>query len=433
MNKLYREIISKIRVEGVLMALALAMPTALAAENAYVITDLGTFGGAQSSANSINQQGQVVGSAGLSSTGTISSHAFLYSGGVMTDLGALGTNSSIQGPFSTSTAVGINNVGQIAGFSRNSSDAVDAFLYDSGAMNDLGTLPGSQQSKAACINDHGQIVGWSLPAGPQHAFLYDSGSMTDLGTLGGSASFAYCINNLGQIVGDSWTNTSGLSDIAFVYSNGIMSRLPNLGSLPAVQATAINDSGWIVGYAGTVDTGGPGTIERGFLFDGSQMTDLGNPGGGYTNIVPKALNDRGQIVGVAVSYQSIGHAFVYSDGVMRDLNKLIDPAAGWSLFHAEAINDNGQIVGTGQNAAIQTHGFLLTPRPSLQNLQWLGGYPQFNLAGMTGVVYSVEYATSLPATNWLVLSNLVMTSSPTPIVDATAPGSVQRYYRVVQH
>ena len=112
-------------------------------------------------------------------------------------------------------------------------------------MTDLGTLPGNQQSRALSVNTNGQIVGWSV----QNAFIYDIPSMTmsGLGTLGGTESFAYCINNSGVIVGDSWTNTSGLSDIAFVYSNGIMTTLPNLGTWPAIQALAINDNGQITG------------------------------------------------------------------------------------------------------------------------------------------------------------------------------------------
>ena len=53
-------------------------------------------------------------------------------------------------------------------------------------MTDLGTLGGTY-SWAFDINDRGQVVGYSgTAAGDQHAFLYGDGAMTDLGTLGGA-------------------------------------------------------------------------------------------------------------------------------------------------------------------------------------------------------------------------------------------------------
>ncbi len=413
------------------LALALAASSASAGQGLYSITDLGTLGGSQSAAYGINNAGQAVGSADVTTTSPISKHAFLYTNGVMTDLGVLGTYTSVQGTVSVSEADGINSTGQIVGFSYNSSGAIHAFLYDQGQMNDLGVLAIAQQSKADFINDSGQIVGWSVPAGPQHAFLYDGANMNDLGTLGGTASFAYGINNSGQIVGDSWTNTSALSDIAFIYSNGVMTALGSLGNLPAIQALAINDSGQIAGYAGGVDTGGP-TVKHGFLYSGGTMTDLGNLGGYYTNVVPSAINNSGQIVGGISGYQTAAHAFLYSGGTMSDLNNLVDPGSGWTLTRATGINNNGQIVGIGTNPSFRSHGFLLTPRPALRNLRLSGGQAQFDLSGMTGVTYRVEYALSLPTTNWLVLTNLSMSASPVQIMDTTNTRTGERFYRAVQ-
>jgi len=52
-------------------------------------------------------------------------------------------------------------------------------------MTDLGTLGGTE-SLARGINDSGQVVGYSATAsGHWYAFLYYGGTMADLGTLGG--------------------------------------------------------------------------------------------------------------------------------------------------------------------------------------------------------------------------------------------------------
>ena len=72
-------------------------------------------------------------------------------------------------------------------------------------MTDLGAL-GAGQSYAWAINNSGQITGYSdTSKGEMHAFLWNGGTLTDLGTLGGKYSFAYAINNYGQMVGAGYT------------------------------------------------------------------------------------------------------------------------------------------------------------------------------------------------------------------------------------
>jgi probable HAF family extracellular repeat protein len=87
------------------------------------------------------------------------------------------------------------------------------------------------------------------------------------------------------------------------------------------------------------------------------ITDLGTLGGGFSEAV--AINERGQIVGMAYIKSGRGHTFVWQAGKMRDLGTL-----GGKESSAADINDHGQVVGEAEIKAKTsdggpiTHGFL---------------------------------------------------------------------------
>ena len=104
------------------------------------------------------------------------------------------------------------------------------------------------------------MVGYVYDAHPYRAFLKNPGQeMQDLGTLGGACSWAYAINDAGQVVG--WADDTAVhSQKAFLWEKGVMYNLnhltvnlPGNGEWPGVYlgtATAINDRGCIVGFTG---------------------------------------------------------------------------------------------------------------------------------------------------------------------------------------
>ena len=208
------------------------------------MTAIGTLGG-RSYALGVNDSGNIV---GWSDTGG-SSHAFLYNGTEMVDLGTFGETRS--------SAYGINNNNQVIINSRSGSfgwDKTILYDYDTGNYQDIGSL-GGNSGQADGINDNGYVVGGSTTAsGGYHAYLYDGMGMSDLGTLGGILSHAYDVNNDGQIVG-YYEMANGVRN-AFFHDGTNMYDLRDLvvgnESWDSLSlAVAINNMGQIVGH-GTI-------------------------------------------------------------------------------------------------------------------------------------------------------------------------------------
>ena len=347
-------------VRQFMIAFTLAASTGTAAQNVrYRITDLGVL-----SPQAINDSGQIVGSFATNS----GRHAVLWDNGTMTDLGML------PGHIYSSVAYDINNNGAIVGESSSKDQNVfadpvpRAFMWENGVMTDLGVLPGAfEASTAVSINDGGDVVGESAGLAGKRAFLWRNGTMTNLGVLPGRGySSAYGINHGGQIVG-----CSGNPDLtfphAFLWENG---SLTDLGDLPGGNdmscANAINTSGQVVGESGGI---GPGA-NRLFLWENGTMTDLGDLlagfDGGYSTI--SAINDQGTAVGGGAR-QSGGdwenYALVWdAANGLQNLNDLIAPndpfAAIITLREAYDINNVGQIIGAAMMDGVLV-AVLLTP------------------------------------------------------------------------
>lgn len=321
--------------------------------------------------------------------------AMAQTGYVVDDLGVLAGDTS-------SVAWAINAKGDVVGWSMGQT-GTRAFLYtNANGMVALPGLPEKPRTVARDINDTGVIVGSANAGGTDlgHAVLWSDGSVQDLGTLGtGFYSEAWGVNNLGQVVGWSYTNGgSGLSGVhGFLYSQaeGLVDLTPHSDT---GSARDINDAGQVTGYktalggyhafrwqGGTfVDLG----VLPGFAYSfgwainssgqvaGNSTSASGNSerlvrhtdGGGLQNLggvgehnVAMGINASGQVVGTRGQSQS--RALLYTDAAgLQDLDQLIDRSLGWVLLAANDINDAQQIVGYAfNNFTGQTHAVRLRP------------------------------------------------------------------------
>lgn len=339
-------------------------PTALAGVGAthYTPIDLGTAAVRVSYVKGINNTGQVVGQS-CTTVNPVVCHAFLWEDGVMTDLGTLGGWGS--------QANSINDAGQVVGWSDVAIGA-RAFIWENGVMSALSKPPSAVASYANDINDAGDVVGSvEYPYDPvlnvhHHPALWaGGGAPVELAVPpADSHGVAYGINSAGQIVGGAtYTQESGFEVFrATLWDPGINDvGLAAFG--PGYSyALKINDSGQVVGSS---DSAGS------YVWQNGEATVLGAGG------IATDINNRGQVVG------SADVPFLWEDGVVRDLNDLIDPASGWILQSAEAINDGGQIVGVGRHNGVSS-GFLLNP----------GRRPVFILPGIVGT-YAADVSADL--------------------------------------
>src|SRR5258706_10603172 len=119
------------------------------------MNDVGTLGGNSTYPSivkkSMNNFGQAVGS---SETLAGAQHAFLWKKTIgMTDLGTLGGASS--------SAAAINDLGVVVGAATDANGLSHAVAWQGGAISELAALAPGCKSGASSVNSVGQIVGWS--------------------------------------------------------------------------------------------------------------------------------------------------------------------------------------------------------------------------------------------------------------------------------
>ena len=198
-------------------------------------------------------------------------------------------------------------------------------------------MPGSRLSIAlvlalsACTSGN---IATSPSEAPSLARAARTYRAVDLGTLpGGDFSAATAINNSGQIVGQASTATGERH--AVLWSGGAITDLGTLGGSVS-QALGINNAGVVVGFSETA--AGPG---HAFLWS-RRMTDLGTLGGAGAGAVD--INAGGQVL-LGGDDGSIG---IWHRGAITPLTL----PAGSSGCTPVAINSAGRVIaqcGIGQD------------------------------------------------------------------------------------
>jgi probable HAF family extracellular repeat protein len=380
-----------LRIPLSILLIAMGCGLFAASQSQYTITDLPSLGGTNSRANSINNRHWLAGYSNL--PGNQSRHGALWRDGALTDLGTLG------GPNSAVTFSVKANSGIVAGISQTSTpDPLGeawssaafypgatgtgfinlGFVWDNGAMRALPTL-GGNNGFATGANSHGQIVGWaensvhdSTCVPPQQlqfrpvVYGPKANQISQLPLPAGDTSGAATgINEQGQAVGISGICDQAVGRFTAKHAllwdkNGKIIDLGNLGAPFWNTPTNISQRGDVVGFAGAPNDP-DGNFLQAFIWTAEGgIQPLGFlPGDVHSEAY--GINERRQVVGLSCDADGNCRAFIWENGVMRDLNDFKQPGYTARLEQARDINDAGDISGRSLDSAGVRRAFLATP------------------------------------------------------------------------
>ncbi len=321
----------------------------------FTFTEIPTLGGASNHAHGINEFDVVVGE---SATAGGLTRAFQFDDGILIDLGTLG------GP--NSVARSINVEGSAAGTSDEAAAFNQPTQWFVGAPPfNMGLIPGAVRADAFDIVLNSVAAGTSFDSLNNPTATRWTGA-TPIDVFAGSsedpfASRGFGTNIGGDIVGWMDINKGACGPTptrrSFLRKGGgptIIEIAPLLDQCAEGSANAINDDGFIVGE---IDSG----IEtHAFLADAFVFfDDLGTLGGPFASA--SAINRNNLIVGESDDPAGDRHAFLFRDTQMFDLNDHLVNSLGWTLVTAEDINTLSRIVGLAERPSGELRGYLLTP------------------------------------------------------------------------
>ena len=300
----------------------------------YTVKDLGTLGGPESFAYDINDLGQVVGGASDASKVIV---PFVWAKATgMVCVGKMPGAATANG-----VASAINKSGQIAGWALNKDKIVHPFRWTAQTgMTDLGNA-----NMAWGINDAGTVVGETYAVNKHWmGFVWtpDKGIRTIGFIMPGYGNAAYDVNNQSLAVGytqDPYGRTTAVAWVGSFYMTLLYSS-PYSGGM----AYAVNNKNEIVGSVGT-----HAILWSKYFFS----TDLGTlKVGGSSKAYD--INDSRQVVGCCY-VSTRRYAFTWT--AKSRMQELTVPTT-FTNAEAWAINNLGQIVGVAWDKAGKRHAIM---------------------------------------------------------------------------
>lgn len=289
--------------------------------------DLGTLlTGTETTAVAVNARGEVV--------GTSASRAFLWSGGVLTDVSAATGLDHL-------TLTDINRRSQLAGWYADEEDGTEhAVLIDGATVTELG------EGHALHVNDHGVVAGLRGGALGGAPFRWERGVRTDLTEVPGRAvslSRVVDLDERGTVLAQVVGPESDLEDLGhqqgYVWTRDAVTLLAD-PALRYVVPSDLDDRGRVTGFTGV--PGVPGSTSA-FWWRRGELTLLREP---VQNCFDDGvgLDDRGRVlVATTCPVNGVGApAYTLWDGGDETP---VEPPAGATLRSPVVLGAQGLVAG----------------------------------------------------------------------------------------
>jgi hypothetical protein len=349
------------------------------------------------------------GATGFNAAGQVSGYSWRYNGGVSAwfyngattvEIGLTGSEYTRNDGYKVVQADGLNEFGQVVGRSNRYSGSADlgqsAWLYDGATTIDIGLTgaeytrnDGFKSSIAYGLNDSGQVSGYSSRYSGSvflgsSVWFYNGATTRDIGLTGPehTRSDGYKSSSLsfggqdesGKVVGTSRRFNGGSVDrgvSAWLYNGATTSNVGLTGTeftrndgYQRSFLSARNAVGQVLGYSDRYNGGSAQLGQSVWLYNGEATIELGLVGPGYTrsdgyrysnadvNILNNGLNEAGQVLGYSVRYNgatAIGSTPWFYNGTTTIELGLSGPeftgSDGSSYSGPQSWNKAGQVLG----------------------------------------------------------------------------------------
>lgn len=338
--------------------------------------------------------------------------AWLHDSGTTTIIGLTDADHTRSDGFRFSQGGRVNEAGQVAGYSNryiggstlNSQLDQSAWLYDGATTINIGLTgggfvgtDGNRFSDADGINEAGQVIGFSYRYSGNSreggsAWLYDGATTIPIGLVGGvhPGSTAQELTESGKVRGTSGRRTGGslfgsyLGTSAWVYDGVNTIQLGFTGAqhtngtdFKVSETTAMNEAGDVIGYSNRYTAGGG---KDSWLYDGTTTRNVALVGGeyangsGFQNSEAQQINEAGQVIGFSLRANGGQDAWLY-DPTLDDTFRLrlSERSDGFASSTATYLGEDGLVLGTytlfdGLDNSLGTRAFYFTLEDGLHDL-----------------------------------------------------------------
>lgn len=248
-------------------------------------------------------------------------------------------------------ALGINDPGDIVGLYIDQVGLTHGFALRGGCEGTFTTedVPGAQTTFPRGINNRGDVVGrYTLPGSPvEHGYLQRDGEFSTINFPGAAQTALRFINDRGDIAG-KYIDVAGRQH-GFSLIDGVFATVDYPGSRTS-DLFAITNDGVMIGD--WTEPGTPPTPVHGYRVEQGVITMADVPG--FTGTLPRWINERGDIVGIAREANLTRHGYLMDKhGAVT-----IFDYPGASRTDAFGVNSRGDIAGAYFLDGVE-HGYLL--------------------------------------------------------------------------